>query len=111
MKLLRKLEEVKLKKSIYKKQSNGVKTIDNYKFIDNFKVCFHDISDEVSISAYGAEINSIKRLSSVRNELEFFLLPKMDSVEDNISKYVISYNDKNYKIKVVKPHYIDIRCL
>lgn len=111
MKLLRKLESVELKKAIYKKQSNGVKTVDSYKFVDDFKVCFQDISDEVSISAYGAEINSIKRLSSIRNELEFFLLPKMDSIEDNISKYVISYNDKNYKIKVVKPHYIDIRCI
>ena len=111
MKLLRKLKEIQLKKSVYKKQSNGVKVIDSYEFIKDFKVCFHDISDEISISAYGAEINSIKRLSSIRNELEFFLLPKMDSVEDNISKYVISYNDKNYKIKVVKPHYIDICCL
>ena len=111
MKLLRKLEDIELKKMSYKKQPNGMKTIDEYTYINDFKVCFQDVSDNVSISAYGAEINSIKRLSSIRNELEFFLLPKMDSVEDNISKYVISYNDKNYKIKVVKPHYIDIQSL
>lgn len=111
MKLLRKLEKIELKKQNLKKQSNGMKIVDSYSLVKPFEVCFQDVSDNVSISAYGAEINSIKRISSIRNELELFLLPKMDSVEDNISKYVIFYNDKIYKIKTVKHHYIDIQSL
>lgn len=108
MKLLRKLEDIELKKVIYEKQPNGAKKVNSYEKIEDYKVCFQDVSDKVSISAYGAEINSIKRISSIRNELELYLLPKMDSIEDNISKYVISYNTRNYKIRIVKPHYIDI---
>ena len=111
MKLLRRLKEVELKKAVYKKQTNGTKVVNDYTNIKKFKVCFYNVSDEVSISTYGAEINSIKRISSIRNELESFLLPKMDSIEDNISKYVISYDDKNYKVKVVKSHYVDIQGL
>ncbi len=108
MKLLRKLEDIELKKIIYNKQPNGLKKVNDYKKIEKYKVCFRDASDKVAISTYGAEINSIKRISSVRNELEKYLLPKMDNIDDNISKYVISYQNKNYRIRVVKPFYIDI---
>lgn len=111
MKLLRKLEKVVLYKVILKTETNGAKVVDHYQKINDYNIIFLEINDELSINTYGAEINSIKRISSVRDELENFLKLKMDSNEDNISLYQIEYASKKYKIISVKNHWIDIRSL
>ena len=53
----------------------------------------------------------MKRLTSLRNELEKYLEPKVDNVEDNVSNYFIFYKDKYYKIISVNSYKIEIERL
>ncbi len=105
---LRYLESVILKKAIKITQANGIK-INTYQEIKPYKVQRQDIEDEVSATIYGADINEMVRISSVRYELERYLESKNNNTSDNISKYYISYKGFIYKIVSVKPHWIDIK--
>lgn len=102
-----------LKKAIYEKASNGVQVIKEYIQIKNdgedFFATIQEIDDEISASVYGADIKKMRRLSSLRFELEDYLQPKVDNVEDNISNYFVFYNNQIYKISSVNSWCVDIK--
>lgn len=99
-----------LKKAIYKQENNGQKVLSNYENIKHdFYVTFEELSDEISASIYGAEINKMIRITSLRYELETYLLPKVDNIEDNISNYFIFLNNHKYKIIAINSYRIDLK--
>lgn len=108
MKQLSKLKTITLQKSEKQIQDNGVK-IDTYIDIDNYKVILQELTDEISASIYGADINRTYRVSSVRQLLEIYLKPKLNNTSDNISKYFLLIEDTRYKIVSVKKKWIDIQ--
>ena len=104
---LRYLENVELYKAIKIKQPNGVK-VNSYTKIGDYKVQKQEITDEASVSIYGATINKMYRISSPRKVLETYLKPKINDRQDNISLYFIKYNNVLYKINAVRENWIDI---
>ena len=104
---LRYLEIVTLKLATKTKQSNGA-YIDTYTDKGNYNVRFEEITDEASITIYGATVNKMYRISSPKQELEKLLKTKINDSSDNISKYFISYNGSLYKISAVRKNWIDI---
>lgn len=104
---LRYLESVVLKKATKTKQNNGT-YINTYEVINNYNVRIQEITDEASITIYGATVNKMYRLSSPRQELESYLKTKLNDSSDNISKYYISYNNGLYKISTVRKNWVDI---
>lgn len=104
---LRYLENVELYKATKVKQPNGVK-VNSYTKIDDYKVQKQEITDEASISIYGATINKMYRISSPNRLLEKYLKPKINDRQDNISLYFVKYNDVLYKITAVRENWIDI---
>lgn len=107
MKQLRYLEEIELGKDTLIKQSNGVKTA-TYQKVGDYLVQFQELTDEVSASVYGADVNRMYRISSPQSVLEQFLFSKVNNTSDNISLYVIVYNGARYKVRVVRKNWIDI---
>ena len=106
--LLRYLKLVVLKKATKIKQSNGT-FINSYTNVGDYKVQTQDLTDdEVSASVYGANITKMLRLSSPLNELEKYLLPKVNNKLDNISQYYIFFDNRCYKIISVSNNRIDI---
>lgn len=105
---LRYLENVILKKATKITQTNGVK-MNTYEEIKTYKIQKQDIEDEISATIYGADINEMIRISSIRYELEQYLETKNNNTGDNVSKYYIFYKGFIYKIVSVKEHWIDMR--
>ena len=104
---LRYLENIELDTTSREKQANGsYKNI--YTKVSNFKVRLQEITDEASISIYGAVVNKMFRVSSPLGTLEDYLKPKMNDETDNISKYFIKYNLAYYKIVAVRKNWVDI---
>lgn len=110
MKALRSLVLCKLNKKDRVKQKNGT-YLENYVLIDEYKVTLQELTDVVSASIYGASINKTYRISSIYNKLEKLLSSKLTNQEDNISKYNIEIDHKNYKIVSVKKKYLDIELI
>lgn len=106
MKQLIRLEEVELYKIISSQSSNGdfVKTPT---LINSYKVIKESLTDNISATVYGANINKMVRFSSVNKELEKYLFTKWNNTSDNVSKYQIKYDDNFYKIKNLTERYID----
>lgn len=66
------------------------------------------LDDSVAASIYGAEVTKTYRVSSLHSDLEKLLLPKINNNPDNLSNYLISYQDNKFKIQRVTPKYIDM---
>lgn len=98
---------IELKKATKVKQSNGV-YIDSYESIDNYYTQKQSLTDEVSATIYGANLNNILRLKSTDRSLEDYLKTKLNNQQDNISKYFIFIDNVQYKIIAVNDEYIDI---
>ena len=105
-----KLEKVTLKKANKEKQTNGVYK-DTYFIIDNFDVWIQSLDDEVSANIYGANLYKVKRLKTPKKDLETFLISKTNNSNDNISKYVIEYDENLYKINDAKKSGVTIERL
>lgn len=109
--LLRYLKEVKLKKATKTKQNNGTYT-NIYIDVGTYKIQTQDLTDDqVSATIYGADIRKMLRISSPLKDLENYLLPKVDNLQDNISLYYIEYDRHLYKIKSVSNNRIDLERL
>ena len=104
---LKYLKNVELQKANKVKQANGFK-VNVYTKVDDYKAQIQEITDEASISIYGATINKMLRMSSPRRLLEKYLKPKINDKKDNISLYFIKYNNVLYKINAVRENWIDI---
>lgn len=110
MKLLRYLIDSELSVSVSEKQPNGV-YIKSLKNLGNYKVQKQNLTDEISASIYGADINKMLKISTPLGNLEKLLLDKVDNEEDNISLYFITINNTRYKIKSVTDDSITIERL
>ena len=104
-------EMVYLKRGIYTETANGLQIIGQYEDINPYYAKVQEIEDDINANIYGANIKKMKRLTSLRNELEKYLEPKVDNVEDNVSNYFIFYKDKYYKIISVNSYKIEIERL
>jgi len=105
--LSRYLEEVTLKRSITVKQLNGSR-IEEYEYIDDYKIQKQELDDQISASIYGASIVNMLRIKTPLSNLENLLKSKLNNTTDNISKYFIFINNNKYKIKSVNSKGIDI---
>lgn len=105
---LRYLVNVSLKKSNKEKQPNG-SYISTYENVKDYKVQKKDLTDdEISASMYGADVIKMYRISSPRKKLEKYLLPKVDNISDNVSKYFVFLDNTKYQIISVKDSWVDI---
>lgn len=108
MKQLRYLEEVSLYKNTYGSLPNGSRGIINKELIGMYNVQVQELTDEVSATIYGSNINKMYRMSSVNHSLERYLSTKMTPLEDNITKYTILYLGKKYAVRTAKKGWIDV---
>ena len=51
-------------------------------------------SDEITASAYGANLDKTYRFKSIHNDLEHFLLEKTNNSPDNLTKYLVEWKRK-----------------
>ena len=110
MKQLRYLQTIEVDKSTLVKQSNGLKT-SVYTKVSDYLIQVQELTDEISASIYGADVNRMYRISSPRYVLEAFLSGKVNSTDDNISLYTVILNGQRYKIRVVRKHWVDIELI
>lgn len=110
MKQLRHLEEIELYTVTKAKQPNGT-YLETPSLVGKYEVQFQELTDELSASLYGANIDRMSRISSVFNSLESYLLSRIAPVSDNISDYFIVYDSLKYRIVVVRQHWVDIELL
>lgn len=89
------------------KQNNGV-YIDSFSFEKSYVIVSQELVDEISVSMYGADLNNMLRIKSIKGELEADLKPKMIHLKDNVSKYHIVMNGLLYRIKAVREAWLDI---
>ena len=66
-------------------------------------------SDEVDLSAYGANLLKTYRFKSIYNDLEELLLEKTNNSPDNLTKYLVEWKGHKYSIVKVTPAYIDMQ--
>ena len=107
MKQLRYLKNAEVDKATREKQDNGV-TIVSYESVGIFTVQDQELTDEISASIYGADVNRMIRISSPHYELESFLAEKVNNTADNVSLYTVVLGGFRYKIVAVKKHWVDI---
>ena len=101
MKLVRYLETVKLLKSRNTKQPNGTH-IKDFVEIGSYRIQKKSVDDEVNATIYGANITKMWDITSPLQDLEEYLIPKVDNQEDNISLYFIELGGSRYKINSAK---------
>lgn len=107
MKQLRYLVKAELDKAANTKQDNGT-VVTSYAKVADYLIQLQELTDEISASIYGADVNRMYRISSPRHELETFLFSKVNNTSDNVSLYSIVYNTHRYRIVVVRNSWIDI---
>ena len=107
MKQLRYLKTVELDKATIAKQDNGSR-VESYSKVADYRVQLQELTDEVSASIYGSDINRMYRISSPRYTLENFLSGKANNTSDNVSLYSIVIGNDRYMIRAVKDHWIDV---
>lgn len=104
---LRYLEDVEIEKATRTKQANGTVVL-SYTRVADYKVQLQELTDEVSASIYGANVNRMYRISSPQHDLEAFLSSKANNTSDNISLYFVRLNGAHYKIMALKKNWVDI---
>ena len=110
MKQLRYLVDIELDKETKTKQPNGLK-ISSYEKVQDYKVQVQELTDQISASIYGADVNRMYRVSSPHNVLENFLKSKVNESSDNVSLYTLLLNGWRYRIVVVRNNWVDIESL
>ena len=110
MKQLRYLISAQLDKATYTRQNNGT-IIASYTKQADYNVQLQELTDEISASIYGADVNRMYRVSSPRCVLETFLFSKVNNSSDNVSLYSLLINGHRYKIVNVRKNWVDISLL
>lgn len=110
MKQLRYLINIELDKETRTKQENGLKT-STYDKVADYKVQLQELTDQISASIYGANVNRMYRISSPHYELEQYLKAKVNRTFDNVSLYSFLLNGMRYRIVVVRNGWIDIELM
>lgn len=106
MKQLIRLREAELYKLTSVQTSNG-DYVKSETLIKKYQVIVESLTDNISATIYGANINKMVRFSSVNKELENYLFTKWNNTSDNISKYQIKFENNFYKIESLTAKYID----
>lgn len=107
MKLIR-LQNIMLYKVIKEPLPDG----DRNETLDTgtpYQALIQYLDDEVAVATYGADVSKVHRIATINNELEKLLIPKVNNRDDNISNYIIEYNNNKYSILKVTPRYMDIK--
>lgn len=110
MKQLRYLKTIELDKATTTTQSNGAR-VSVFSKVADYRVQTQELTDEISASIYGADINRMYRISSPRYILENYLAGKNNNSDDNVSQYSFVLNNARYRIRAVKEHWIDIELM
>lgn len=88
-------------------EDNGA-PVSSFKELNTYDVQIEKVSDSVSASTYGADITKMYRISSIRKELETYLVSKFNYDLDNISNYFIVNNGKTFKVVSINGNYVDV---
>lgn len=107
--LIKNLENATLKKAIKTKTSTGNLITSDYEKINDYRIQVDTLQDIITSTMYGSDVNKMLRIATPLHDLESYLLPKVDNIEDNVSNYYIFYKNVIYKIVAVRSFYIDIR--
>lgn len=107
--LIKNLSNATLKKATKEKTSTGSLINASYEEIKDYRIQEQVLQDEVTSTMYGSDVNKMIRIASPLHDLEAYLSPKVDNIEDNISNYYIFYKGKQYKIVAVRDYYIDLK--
>ena len=92
------------------RQPNG-SILETITDIADYQIQVQELYDEVSASIYGADLNKTVRVCSPHNELEGYLMDKVNFSEDNVTNYAIKKGGFVYEILSVKKHWIDMRVM
>ena len=98
-----------IRKAVKEKTSTGNLTNTSYDVIKEYRIQEQILQDEVTSTMYGSDVNKMLRIASPLHDLEKYLIPKVDNIDDNISLYYIFYKDRQYKIVAVRDYYIDLK--
>lgn len=110
MNQLRYLIDAELDKAENTKRENGT-IASTFNKVGNYKIQLQELTDEISASIYGADVNRMYRINSPRNDLENFLFTKVNNSSDNVSLYSLIINEKRYRIKIVRFKWIDVELI
>ena len=97
---------------LYKITKNPLPDGDRDETLDEgtpYQALIQYLDDEVAVATYGADVSKVHRIATVNNKIEKMLIPKIRNKQDNISNYIIEYNNNKYSILKVTPRYIDIK--
>lgn len=106
MKLTR-LEDIKLHKLEKVTLPDGERTEQPDEGV-SYQALIQYLDDEVATATYGADVDKVHRVATIRNEMEDFLLPLVENKSGNVSNYIIEYNGNMYSILRVTPRYVDM---
>lgn len=106
MRLVR-LESITLYK-IEKSTGPDGDPIETFTKVDDYKVAVQYLDDSVAAAIYGANVNKIYRISSLKKDLEELLLSKINNTDDNLSIYNVEYKGNKFGLQKVTPKYIDM---
>ncbi|MDD5802152.1 MAG: hypothetical protein PUD31_06985 [Solobacterium sp.] len=90
------------------KQPNGNYTL-TLEVVGLYKAQIQKLTDSISATIYGADINRMYRFSSPLKELEKAIANKFNFNEDNVTNYSIKHEDKIYKIVAINDNWVDAR--
>lgn len=108
MSQLRYLKKCKLIKGTKAKQPNGsYKMV--YEDISEYEAQIQKVTDSVSATVYGADINRMYRFSSPLKELEAYLSEKFNYGDDNVTNYYLELDSKRYSITSINDNWIDAK--
>lgn len=107
MKQLRRLKLVTVLEQIRSKRADGT-TAESYTPVKDYRVILQELTDEVSVATYGANVNKMIRISSPHESLSKWLKTKNNDTADNTSKYRILVENERYKIVSVKENWVDV---
>ncbi len=90
------------------KQPNGNYTL-SFKSLGSYKVQVQKVTDSISATIYGADINRMYRFSSPLKSLEKTLADKFNYDDDNVTNYSLTYQGKKYKIVAINDNWVDAK--
>lgn len=104
---LRYLQKCRLIKGSKEKQANGSFKL-TYSTIGEYKVQVQKVTDSISATIYGADINRMYRFTSPLKDLETYLADKFNYSDDNVTNYFLEL-DKRYTIIAINDNWVDAK--
>lgn len=108
MNQLRYLKKCILLKGTKVKQANG-NMIMSYELVREYDVQIQKVTDSISASIYGADINRVYRFLTPLKELETYLFTRFDYGTDNVTNYYLELESKRYKVVAINDNWVDAK--